>query len=230
MGGLKQTMSKEFIENMKLVKTAIRQIDTRKLPAMIDRNDLEQEGYIELQRCLKRFKDDGRAKFSTYADKCIRRRIMSKLIDAHWGPKHAGYHRRKQQGKELIKDMVSYDSFSPVTNDDDHESWVDNLSERDSVWDLFASCLTDRKRDDKTKSKLIKSVESLLKKKPSSNNTSGFSGVVHRPKSEYRNKWSFSYKISLYRIKVDGFADAASAYIARQESLVQLKKKLLGID
>lgn len=219
-----------FKENMKLVKMAVRQIDTRKLPAMIDAHDLEQEGYIELQRCLSRFKDDGRARFSTYADKCIRYRIFKVIADAHWGPRHSEYHRRKQKGMELIKDMVSYEAFIPVTNDDEQDNWIDNVSEKDSVWEKLLDSFQAIRMDNKTRTKTLKSVETLLKKKPPSNNTNGYVGVVFSPNSERINKWACHYKIGQHRFRLEGFVDAEAAYQARQESLMQLKNKLLGID
>lgn len=117
-----------------LVKTAVKQIDRNRIPAVIDYDDLLQCGYIELIRCNRVFKDDGRAKFSTYADKCIRNNLKKIISNAHWGPKHQTQHRRKKLGKELIKDMVSYNSFIDTEQNGETTPWINAVPESNSLW------------------------------------------------------------------------------------------------
>lgn len=121
-------MSSEIIEKYgHLVYEAVRQIDSYNLPVLIDRDDLIQEGFIVLLRCAQRFKDTGQAKFSTYADKCIRPHLKKVIVESRWGPSNTTYWEKRKEGI-LPLDMVSYDSFARPDGEDEDGSWLDNVA------------------------------------------------------------------------------------------------------
>jgi len=114
-----------------IVTNSVRKIDYINLPAVIDKSDLEQEGYIELMRCWQVFKNDGKAKFSTYAYSCIGNKLKTKIANSRWGPCHAQAYRRKKSGKKLILDMISYDSFAI---DGEPRAWIDTIGAERGLW------------------------------------------------------------------------------------------------
>ena len=121
-------MSSEIIEKYgHLVYEAVRQIDSYNLPVLIDRDDLIQEGFLVLIRCAQRFKDTGQAKFSTYADKCIRPHLKKVIVESRWGPPSSTYWKQRKEGV-LPLDMVSYDSFARPDGEDEESSWIDNVA------------------------------------------------------------------------------------------------------
>jgi len=118
-----------------IVKIAVSRTRDIRLPAMLDKYDLEQEGYIELIRCLRDYKNDGRAKFSTYASQCISNQIKNRIQGCRWGPSPSEVSRRQKAGKRYIQDMLSYDSFDGYDENGRPRVWIDEISDKTSAWE-----------------------------------------------------------------------------------------------
>jgi len=117
-----------------IVKIAVSRTRDIRLPAMIDKSDLEQEGYIELMRCLRDYRNDGQAKFSTYASKCISNQIKNRIQGCRWGPSPSEVSRRQKAGKRYIQDMLSYDSFDDYDENGRPRVWLNEISDKTSAW------------------------------------------------------------------------------------------------
>ncbi len=117
-----------------LVKINVGKIEYRRIPAGLDKSDLEQEGYIELMRCWRDYKNGGPAKFITYASKCIGLQLKTKIGQSRWGPIPSEVSRRKKAGKEYIKDMLSYDSFENFYESGEPRVWIDSIEGGRSAW------------------------------------------------------------------------------------------------
>lgn len=201
-----------------LVKTAVKQIDKYRLPPVIELSDLMQHGYIELLRCAGKYVDDGRAKFSTYADRCIRATLKGVVADAHWGPKHAMQHYRKKRGMAFVPDMISYDSFLEIENEDETLPWIETVGVESCLWDQTIGIIANNKFDATTKHKLAKKILSLLKRK---------GGVYIVPKTNNsRGGYLPSMRIMGKRIKLGLHNSEQEAKTARKVFLVDLLEKL----
>ena len=203
-----------------LVKSAVKQIDQKRLPSMIELADLSQCGYIELLRCSISFKNDGRAKFTTYADKCIRNHLKGVIADAHWGPRHAMQHYRKKNGKDLIKDMVSYDSFLEIEDEGELLPWIESIGEDSGVW---KSEPENKSRtiffDANKKNDLIKKIHSLLKRKEGA-------GICVVAKNKNTRGGYRAYAKLGKRIELGLYSSEEEAKTARGEFLTKLLIKL----
>lgn len=198
-----------------LVKTAVKQIDLNRIPPVIDYDDLLQCGYIELIRCGRVFKDDGRAKFSTYADKCIRNNIKKIISNAHWGPKHQTQHHRKKLGKEQIKDMVSYDSFTDVEQDGEVTPWLNTVSEKGSLWFEGETKPPGFNFTDGGLINLRKKIKSLLKRKADA-------GILYREKSNNTRGGYAVYVKAIKRVYLGLYDKKDEAIQARADYLMAI--------
>ena len=70
----------------------------------IDRNDLIQEGMVGLTSAIYHFKDQKEASFYTYANTCIKRKIISAIVTAN------------RQNHKILNESISYDD-PDLTND-----------------------------------------------------------------------------------------------------------------
>lgn len=70
----------------------------------IDRNDLIQEGMVGLTSAIYHFKDQKEASFYTYANTCIKRKIISAIVTAN------------RQKHKILNESISYDD-PDLTND-----------------------------------------------------------------------------------------------------------------
>lgn len=70
----------------------------------IDRNDLIQEGMVGLTSAIYHFKDQKESSFYTYANTCIKRKIISAIVTAN------------RQKHKILNESISYDD-PDLTND-----------------------------------------------------------------------------------------------------------------
>lgn len=70
----------------------------------IDRNDLIQEGMVGLTSAIFHFKDQKEASFYTYANTCIKRKVISAIVTAN------------RQKHKILNESISYDD-PDLTND-----------------------------------------------------------------------------------------------------------------
>jgi len=187
-----------------IVTNSVRKIDYINLPAVIDKSDLEQEGYIELMRCWEDYSNDGRAKFSTYAYNCIGNKLKTKISNSRWGPCHAQAYRRKKSGKKLILDMISYDSFAV---DGEPRAWIDTIGEERGAWSDEEIRWPDRKLLSEIRAACY---ESLAKDK--------YLGIYHCKKREHKTEgYSIILTIMKCRLNVGQFPDKEQAAQHKQD-------------
>jgi RNA polymerase sigma factor for flagellar operon FliA len=88
-------------DNIHLVKKAVYSI-SKSLPKYIEREDLEQVGYIGLVKAAKSYTGENGAKFSTYAYYRVRGSIYDEIRSADWKPRRA-QKRTKEITQSILK-------------------------------------------------------------------------------------------------------------------------------
>lgn len=203
-----------ILDHLYLVKDFIRiKIHEDELPAVIDKSDLYQVGVITLIKTARRYKDDGRAVFSTYADKCIRPAIYGYITDMRFGPKKAQASRNKLKGIKGHPDMVSYDAIKIEKNEEalpnkqQHSIWFDkNYMSRLSKEEISA---------------VLKQTIRILKQKVDSRNKFGAAGVHYSPRdNNYRAEVNYFKK----KFSIGRYETAEEAGEARKEFLNRVKE------
>lgn len=103
------------------VKSILRKYNIQSL----DREDLIQEGMIGLFHAIETYDKKKGAKFSTYANVCIRNRILNAL-SSYW------QHRKNIEREQDVEDIVSIESLEYDSIQSEYSDWlkrgVQNLS------------------------------------------------------------------------------------------------------
>lgn len=83
-------------------------------PDSVSAEDLAQEGFLAVLRCMKSYQPENRASFSTYASYRARGAMLDFLRDANWTGRHAIRNRRL--AKEVATELGA-DGSSPLPHE-----------------------------------------------------------------------------------------------------------------
>ena len=116
--------SQAFWELAERYMAFIRGKASRYRSGLLDEEDLSQEGLLGLLAAARFYRADGKAEFRTYADVCIRNRMITALRRAERGGSAAASHLSLNREEELLH-IPAGDDADPQAHLADSESYED---------------------------------------------------------------------------------------------------------